>query len=768
MPTIKDKRTGKTYEVSDADALNYARTDPNFEIVGSLQISPSAEVAGGQTLVTDPTAHAVDVGERSAHWKSQSKDISYNNPIGEVKSFIGGGIETLSAGLWKPWEEEQEVNPGASIVGQIAGFVPGLFTGGAEANLARKGVQLGAEAITAGKALTRLEKVGAAVRRAYEFTAPGIATRAGRAVEAFIPGATAGARIARSAANAAAFSTTDEALRQALDSDKEFSGEQLLHAAGWGAVLGGGGAAASEGIGIAKRGISKYLSKEAQQIDEAAKLLEHRPSTSVADDAVEWGPRVDLSKSAGGIKVRDSIAQLRKDVESLKAIAKEATNSPGLAKAAGIESSAIAPLVDDANKAMRNLEKMMMSDAAPIQQLSRQLHSVDDLAQRLKPFSNELPKRWTDGAVRSKFYGDMEARLSKLPKDVDPNLIAGERLAAHLAVGAPESAAVVRDGVIGWIGKKVLGEKVGRAVSGIADGGGKAGLIGLGGILLGEHLVDGAAASIVGGGLKLAALGVGAKLGAKAIQLAFRDPAIGGLIAGSTVSVLNRAHVLPGSESRRETDPRRALRGFADRTRRVTPEQVASKAAASLSHVAGATPLSVAAAAETAGRRHAQIMAILDREDPISTGPLGRQLPTVAAAKRVADVVRVTATPNNVVMAALNGTLTPTMLAAAEDTYPATVARLRQALLAQLAMVEDPTRLPAKTRRLISMLLGPSAGGDQANRLAYRSAMDKSAQRTREGYAPTQAKPPADPPKSVAENRLSTPAQRAAHPAGGR
>ncbi len=767
MGQLRDKKTGATYDVSDSEAVAAARENPNLEIVGSIRVSPTKEVREGGYLAKDTWSDAASTAESSRYWHQRHVEDAHDTIGSRAKAFAGGAVSMLDAGLWKPWSEDQEAHPYIAGAGGIAALVPSLFSGGGEAAVAGK---VGAEALEAGKAvtaLTRTERSAAGLGRAYEFSAPGIASRAMRAAEGVVPEAIAGSKaignVTRTAAGGAAFSTTDELLRQALDPDREFSGEQLLHSAAWGGALAGGGSLLAEGIGAGRSAVSKLLGRDSKSVDEVAMLGEHAPreAPSFSKQARRpWEERVDLSRSPAQVKVRDGIVSLRDDLERLRKIGTEVLENPGIRQASRLSRFELEPLVDATNMATKQLQRMMVNPEAPIEQLAANLHSADTLGQRLRSVTDQLPKRWADDAARSHFWSDLESRMKALPEGADPHLVAAERLSAHLSAGmsAAESNSV-REGIFGLVGKQLLGGKLGNLAKG--------GLVGGGAVLLGEHLIDGVAGSIVKGALGVAALKTGAPLAAKAIQAAFRDPAVGGLIGGSTTSVLDRAHVLSDEPTRRNKDSRRSLRNFSERTRRVSPEHVASRTADSLAHMAGSTPMSVASAADTAARRHRYILAMLDREDPPAQGPLGRPLPSAASAKRVADAVRGLASPNSFVIAALNGTLTPSMLAAAETVYPATVQRMRQALLSQLAGV-DPLSLPAATRRLVTMLLGPLSGGDTSGRAAYRSAMDESAQRTAQGSSPTQARPPASPPGPVSDNPLSSPSQRAIHPAGGR
>ena len=119
---------------------------------------------------------------------------------------------------------------------------------------------------------------------------------------------------------------------------------------------------------------------------------------------------------------------------------------------------------------------------------------------------------------------------------------------------------------------------------------------------------------------------------------------------------------------------------------------------------------------------------------------------------------------SGVVLAAIDGRLTPTMVQAAQAVYPATVQRMRQALLTALAQVKDPGKIPAARRRVIEAILGAEALGGPGPSVAYRSAMRASEQRAAN---PTPQQPPKAPPQPtgpIGRSPLATPAQRAAHP----
>lgn len=762
MAVVRDKSTGQTYEVSDVDAINAVRGNPNLEVVGDVNVSPQVRFSG-QATAADPNARASTAGENFAYWKGVREEKEHDTVGSRVKSTIGGAIGTLDAGLWKPWEEDQSFHPGYATAGGIAALLPALATGEGEAAIVGDAIE-GARAERAAAGAVELGEeaggIGRSLKKAYDYTPPGIAAKIGRAAEGLVPETIAGSRrianVVRTGIGGSAWAGSDELIHQALDQDADFSGENLLSAATYGGLLGAAGSAVSEGIGATGKLFSRG-GREVEAVDEAAMRAAH-PAETIGYS--EPKTAFDLTKTPEGIKAVDAINAHQRDVEKLVNTSQEVLKTPQVLKAAGIDPGSLAPLINDAGKSVRGLEALKTGMAQP-RSLTRYLNAADELGQALSKVTDSVPSRFIDPATRAQFW----EKVGGIAKDISPEQQAAERVWAHLSsgMGSADSKAV-RDGILASAGKALLGKGLlGRAANGIVQGGSFAATA----AIVGEHIIEHGMHGLVHGALGTGAAAAGAAVAAKVIRAAFKDPAIGGVIAGSTVHVLRNSNVLPSDRVAHSEDPRRTLRDFADRTRRISPESAGQRAVASLSHVTGQAPVSVAKAGEVAMRRQAYVLQLLDKVYPQATPAqrvLGQPLPSAKAAGEVADSIRALASPANVVMAALDGRLTPAMVQAAEAVYPATVRRLRAALLSQLAGVRHPERLPVARRRTIEALLGTEALGGPGPSVAYRQAMRQSEMRAAQPTPQQPPKPQAQPSGPIGRSPLATPAQRAAHP----
>lgn len=744
-------------EGTDPMGKQYAAPEGNVPVsfAGAQSEMTNAEYQGYKAEHPDDFAPGSE-SERFAKRGQAELDRQHDTFGSRAKSLVGGGAGALSFGLWKPFQDDQQYHPNYAIAGNIATTLPLLFTGEGEAELAGEG----AEALSTGDRL----------KAAYNtFTAPGISGHISRLAERLVPDTIAGSKalgsVAKTAVGGAAYGVSDEAGRQLLDSDHEFSGEALLSAGALGGVIGGAGSAAAEGLGRLGtlgeylRGGAKAAGRDAEATDEAAQSLLH----PVPEHGSDLGAsHFDLTGGPEDLKSDDLIAQHLKDVKRVNDLAEEYTKQPEALKAAGIDPAEIQARVAPSSFLESDLADLRRGTADP-EQLAIRLHKADELGQLLSRATDRVPESFTDPAARSKFWRSVG--------EIDPAASSGEqatqRVWARLSSTADDvgveaaKPGILARGIRGLVDKTPL-----KYLSG---GSGAAKAIG---VTLGvEHLLRGTAGSLLGAG----AHGIAGMLAAKGVsavmKAAFRNPEIGGIIAGSAAQVLRGSHVMPGDRVAATTDPRRALRDFGDRTRRIQASSVASHAVAALGAAAGASPLSVAHAGQVASARHQYITDLLDRLDPVprSVGEmLNRPLPSARAAHEVADALRGSSTPLNVSVAAMAGRLTPAMLRAGLAVFPASNGRLRQHLATGVGAMGNPqTSISATHRRTVETLLGPVLGGRPGS-AAYHTAMQASIQRGKAAQPPPKSSTPQAPSGPVTSSPYATSAMKAANPAQGK
>ena len=761
-----NRSTGQP-ELVDVDDLPTALSSQKYEDPGTVPgerfgtegylSTQEAEREGQLYKPVDPTDLARQQGGKIL-------EAQHDNIGSTLKAVGGGAISTFDAELWKPWAEDQSYHPIAKTIGSVGALVPAFFLGSGEADVGAEGA--GALA----KGLGETSDLGDAALKAYSYTPPGIAARIGQAAGRMLPDEIAGSarlgNIAKTAAEGAAWSSSDELTRQALDPDAQFSGEQLLSSMAYGGLIGGVGSGLAEGLG----GIAERFGKGSQDAlsaeERASALSQYRakmPDVEPMEDA-PWAQSIDLTKSPNQLTAVDAMARASQDFDRLNENATELSKMKGVVAPA--DAARMRELAESAGYVSQRFEAMPNDPLQALGKMPARIDDAQELADLVRKYSPEsVPGRWSEDmqslrvrgrqAIESQIADAMDRGVPMAQEQAD-----GLRVANELGVGkAPAEVEATKGGLLQGIGKRLLGNGLlGKAVS--------AGSMGAGAAIVGEHILEHGARSLVGGGLELAALGAGAKLGAKALRAAFSDPMIGGAVAGSTVHVLRSANLLPGDHAAHTDDPRRALHDFAERTRKVTPQAAGGHAVQALSHVAGAAPLSVARAGEVAQMRQQYLLSLLDREAPEPT-PVqrvlgGRPLPTAAAAGRVADAMRALASPANVIVAAMAGKLTPAMMQAADAVYPATMAKLRASLLTELSKL-DPDKIPISQRRTIEALLGPGALGGRGPGSVYYDAMRASEQRMKAVKPPG---PPPQPPGPTAQSPLETAAQKAADPTG--
>lgn len=699
--------------------------------------------------------------------RQQRLEAEHDTVGSRLRAFGGGASDALSLGFVSPWKDDREFHPNYGTAGEVGGIAASLFIPGAgEENLAR-GAAEGTQAL---REAGLLGKVARGTGEVLERTPLGLANRLGEAAGGLVRGEGTVARIGRSATSAAvgggAIGLGTEISHQLLDSDAPFSGENLLGATLRGAALGGalgaGGGLLSEGIGAVSSRLSRgeeagsALSRETA----LARTEGRAPELHVDVPGVERPPLAPMLDPKN-VTLIDGVTSRATDLESLSTKIQELSDSsPALLRQAGLTREYLSEAQGTISRELNGLRSLSHFEDAPLARLAEDAHANDLVGQRLATATEDVPARWSDQARVTEDLLRRDRALDELAKKRASGMPVSKaeedavRLSSQLSSGAsPDAAEAVRGSLLANLGRQLAARVPGGRL--IASGLGAAGGVGLA-----EHVISHGVGSLLGHAL----LPVGAGLvAAKAVQAAFRDPLVGGLIAADATHVLDSTGVLADGHRTTSTSPQRALRDLGDRVRSVTPQQVYQSTVASLGHVGASSPAALAQAGQAAMNRHAQLVALLDRVDPRATTAgqslLGRPLPSARAAQQVADFVRVAASPTNFIVAASQGRLTQSMMAQAEATWPATVARFRQQLALELSRTGGEGLGPEQ-RRTVSIVLGPTAGTRSAS---YATAMRGSQSRISTPNAPTGQRPPAPVPT---QPPAPTPAMRAANPGG--
>ena len=271
-----DHDTGKTVEVPDEQVTEAiksgrytAQTGAQIPVVNTATGEAGSIAAEEAYKLFNEDSFAFETGTQRTERKAQEK---YGEGLGAEAAAAGlGALRGASLGLSdvlieglggedaaKAVDEYRKRNPYASTGGEIAGAVaPAILTGagGAVGTAAR---------LTPAGATARAGL--AAERGAAALLGTGAKSAAGRIVQSIVPKA-AGSAIEGAVYGAGA------AISEAALGDTELTAENLLSNVGWGALIGGGSAAALSGAGLAARGSLKLAAKGAKGTAEAIESL---------------------------------------------------------------------------------------------------------------------------------------------------------------------------------------------------------------------------------------------------------------------------------------------------------------------------------------------------------------------------------------------------------------------------------------------------------------------------------------------------------------
>lgn len=768
MPTVVNRTTGQTYQVSDTDAIDYARQDPNIEVQGDVAVAPTVS-QGGAAVAANPDEDVSTPGEQNAYYHGKYKEEQHDTLGSRARSFAGGGASMLSLGFANPWQDDQEFHPNYATGGKVAGalatsLIPGLgeVEAGEEAGMLGRGIQAAKDT-----------GVGGAVGSAATWTPLGGALRLGHAAADLLPeggGLLGGVGRAgvEGAVGGGAMGLGGELSHQLLDKDADFSGENLLDATLMGAAYGGGigvgGSLVSEGVG-AVRGLVGRLGGDAKALTNAefaAKANANAPQPGVPGPGQNYGPPMadfmgpNASKSVSlfdGLNGRESNL-----VVGVK-LFQELDGSPAVLARSGWTKSQVTDALAGIQREREGIAALRNVGDAP--GIADAAHTNDINLSRLSETSTRVPPRWSDPQLREQALTARDAHLADVVKRFDQGYPVSRseedagRYAAQLGVGKdPAVQQQIKQGLMARTARGLLNWVPGGRLIGTLGAG--AGMVGLADLAV-THGVR----ALVHGAAHLALPIVAGGAGLLAVRALFRNPEVGGLVAANVSRVLNSTAVHAGNRQSTATDPRHSLRDLADRVRQVTPEAVNAATVASLQHVASQSPLAVQRAGAAAAQRHTMLRQLIDHLDPPATGVLGRPLPTATAARQAADVVRAASSPLNFLSMALHGRLTPTAMTAAERFWPATVAKARAEMTGQLSRPGTTDALPHTVRTQVETLMGPQPDGTRGQ--SYRSAIADSVKRTTvtppRGSGPKEGAVKAAPPAPTPVDRAANPGQ---------
>ena len=725
------------YRLADDEMINVRAPSGGRYSVGQQHLD-TFNRDGGYTGVTSK-----DVVDRLVH------DRNYKSYAGgftnKLKAFGEGAWSGLTFGLGDVLLEDDATAfrrkelPGYHLAGDIVGTVaPAVLSlGGSLA--ARGSVAAGKHALKSGARRT-VEAVAAG--------APGLAARGGIRAAESLGLRTAEAGIGRRIAASTVAGATEGAIQggvrevgSALRDDEELTAENIFGGMLLGGVVGGafggGLSVVSEGIGAGYNAVKKFggrsggkpsaeslaaidagftpkkyskadLKKSAEEIKRSGDI--------VFDDEV--GAKLKASFGADDMpKATDAyIGNLRK----LKADAISAMKKKGMWKQGdynydsldfehGIEDgiNTIDDMLDEASVYGRFRNDGTISGAEARDLLAQQ-QNVYHLGSMLEITGNNVAKRFsrnTQGFFYDAFKkNNLEFMVPVYKMDQDQILKA---LALNFKQTGAETAAEAEGfaaAIYGWGKNKVTSAAFGLvknvAVGGVAGGVASGG--GLGGA------ASAAASAVVSAVPVVAAVG----LAAKGLRMAYSDPAVGGILVASTAEVLMNTPLFHGDDGPtkavRTKDAERALRDFAGRVRSSSPAQAAAAAAEATAGMIARQPKMAAVLVDIVQRRLAFLNQIVDREVPMSSGPVQMLLRpprgSQAAAGRVAEALRSSMTPEYFIQKLLEGRLTPAALEAAQVVFPNAVKKAREYVMMMLAE-HGGDEISPRWRRAISQLM---------------------------------------------------------------
>ena len=789
MPIVYDLNGG-AQEVPDETAVR---------LVGSGQytLEPGSRVTvrnslGGKTSVDSrlldsqpESLSPYSAVDEASDLRQQRLEREHDTIGSKAKATVGGAADALSLGFISPWEDDREFHPYYSGAGAVGGLAATLLIPGAgEANAARIA---GEGAATGARTAGLLGRAGRAIGAVAERTPLGLATRLGSEAGSLVRGGRELGVLGRIGATAVEGGTTGGAIglgtelsHQLLDSDAEFSGEQLLGhtltGIGLGAGIGALGSATSEGASALWNRIRSGGSKAARASEEAmaresvtqrieadtqrASSRTPRPYDEALDTTPGGRPPLAPMLDPRNASLIDGVTSRTRDLERLSGQLEALSEAPVLAAQAGLSKAYVRDALGTVQRELNGLRSLSRYEDAPLARIAEDAHANDLVGYRLAQSSERVPARWSDPEVRTQSLiardKALDALAAKRAQGLPVSQAEEDAVRYSIQLGSPRPEAIpdIRGSLLGRAARSLIERLPGGRILSQGLGAGA-------GVGIAEHVISNGMGALVG---KAVLPTVAGGLAAKAIQVAFRDPHVGGIIAANTSRLLNSTARLRDGGRPQSNDPRVSLRELGDRARRITPQQVMASTVASMSGVAGSSPLAASAAGQAAARRHAELLALLDRLDPQASTQaqllMGRPLPTALAARNAADFIRMASSPTAFVVAAAQGRLTPAMMSAAERLWPASVRRARAELSSLLSDPTAASRMTPLQRRNAEAIMGSSLGPGTRS-VAYASAMSESAQRSMatppSGQAPRAGTVRTAPPAPTPADRASNP-----------
>lgn len=328
MGTLRNTKTGETYELSDSEAVAAARENPDLEIVGAVRVSPTESIREGASLASDTWRRAAGTGETEEHWHEQHEEAAHDNAASTLKATGGSFVDALSLGLVSPWEEDRKYHPIASGIGTGAALLGTLAIPGA-------GEAAAARAVEGAGELSRLARAGEVIGGAASHTPLGLATRLGSRAGAAVGGAIRGEGAIAGLARAGAAAATEggvfgagQGVSELLHSDDPVTveralsviGSNVLSGAAIGGAVGVGGKALGMGLRRAKTALDDIVEKGASS--DAVALAER---AQVADDIKAL--RAEMKENKIWLATKDADVKAIKEVREVGKIALEADRS---------------------------------------------------------------------------------------------------------------------------------------------------------------------------------------------------------------------------------------------------------------------------------------------------------------------------------------------------------------------------------------------------------------------------------------------------------
>lgn len=354
-------------------------------------------------------------------------------------AFLRNAAEELSFGLYKPSEEQQladsTYHPLSSMAGTAGGaLAPLLIPGLGEVGLARDAASIGKAGYEVGEGFKGLSTA----RRALELLPGRAVAQAGAGLAERLGGG-----LAANIAAGAAENVGRAALRSALDSDVDLTGESLMDAAGVGAIAGGVGYGTAKAVNALSKKFEAFTGKVSRSAVEdeelAARLSSNRDPTpaqlKMTEQEFGGAVRSNLAKDASLASANTAVVR---DSRQLSDIAESVMKSPFAPKLPAEAINSLERGIASAEAISTYAKQSPEIQARVMASYGNHLQDIDSMANTLKNIGADVesfPARFHPVNVASR-----QEMISKIKGDPSSIERTAETLGVRLTAGTTRQA----------------------------------------------------------------------------------------------------------------------------------------------------------------------------------------------------------------------------------------------------------------------------------------------------------------------------------------